>query len=172
MHIHEKFPSHHNGSKTWSPFFQCQRGEATRMALIEMGHSQPPTPAVIDSTTKNGFFNDNIRQRRSRAINMHFYWVRDRFRQGKFMVYWMVGEHNLSEYFTKSPPHHPPSITAEHISSPCSGLHKVCMLHVTYWPTRVCWIPPRPGKQTTDGHSLPPPWEVNRQRTDGDKQAK
>ena len=35
---------------------------------------------------------------------MQFYWVRDRVIQGKILVYWITGEHNLEEYFTK---HHP-----------------------------------------------------------------
>ena len=35
---------------------------------------------------------------------MCFYWVRNRVRKGKFLVYWMSGEHNLADYFTK---HHP-----------------------------------------------------------------
>ena len=72
-----------------------------RMALIEMGHSQPPTPAVTDSSTIDVFFNANICQRRSRAIDLRFYWVREKVRQGKFLVYWMAGEHNLADYFTK-----------------------------------------------------------------------
>ena len=71
-----------------------------------MGHSQPPTPAVMDSATGDGFFNDNIPQRRSRAIDMCFYWVIDRVRRGQFLVYWMAVEHNLADYFTK---HHPTS---------------------------------------------------------------
>ena len=87
-------------------FVNCQRGAATRTALIEMGHAQPPTPEVKDSATGDGFFNDNIRQRRSRAIDMHFYWVRYRVRQGQFLVYSMAGEHNLADYFTK---HYPTS---------------------------------------------------------------
>ena len=76
------------------------------MDLIEMGHAQPSTPAVTYSATGDGFDNDNIRQRRSRSIDMRFYWVRDRVRQGKFLVYWIAGKHILADYFTK---HHPTS---------------------------------------------------------------
>ena len=77
-----------------------------RMALIEMVHAHAPTPSVTDRATGDVFINDNIQQRHSRAINMRFYWVRDKFRQGQFIVYWMAGENNLSDYFTK---HHPTS---------------------------------------------------------------
>ena len=76
------------------------------MALIEMVHAQPPTPAVTYSATGDGFFNEKSRQRRSRAIGMHFYWVRDRVRQGQFLMCWMAGENNLADYSTK---HHPTS---------------------------------------------------------------
>ena len=74
-----------------SLFVNYQRGAATHMELIEMGHAQPTTPSVTYSAIGYGFVNDNIRQRISRAIYMRFYWVRDRFRQGKFLVYWMAG---------------------------------------------------------------------------------
>jgi hypothetical protein len=41
---------------------------------------------------------------RSRAIDMRFYWVRDRVKQGHFDIYWAPGSTNLADYFTK---HHP-----------------------------------------------------------------
>ena len=84
----------------------CQISTAMRMAFIEMGRAQPPTPVVTDSATGDRFVNDNIRQRLSRAIDMQFTWVRDRVRKGKFLMYWMAGEHNIADYFTK---HHPTS---------------------------------------------------------------
>ena len=85
-------------------FVHWQRGAVTRMTLIKMDHGQPPTSAVPDSSTVDEFNNDNIRQWHSRTIGMLFYWVRDRVRQGKFLVYCVAREHNLAEYFTK---HHP-----------------------------------------------------------------
>ena len=48
-----------------SLFVNFQRGAATRMSLIEMGHTQPLSPSVIDSATGDGFVNDNIFQRPS-----------------------------------------------------------------------------------------------------------
>ena len=76
------------------------------MALTEMCHAQPPTPAVRDSATGDEFSNNNIRQWHSRAADMKFYWVRERVRKGQFLVYWMTGEHNMADYLTK---HHPTS---------------------------------------------------------------
>ena len=37
---------------------------------------------------------------------MRFYWIRDRVRQGQFLVYWRKGSLNKADYFTK---HHPAS---------------------------------------------------------------
>ena len=74
-----------------SLFVNCQIGAETRMALIDMVHAQPLIPSVIDSATGDRFVNDNIRQSRSRAIGMQFYWVKDRLRKLKFLVYWMAG---------------------------------------------------------------------------------
>ena len=69
-----------------------------------MGHYQLLTPVVTDSATSNGFVNDNIRQQKSRAIDMRFYWVCNRVRQEHYLVYWERGKVNLANYFTK---HHP-----------------------------------------------------------------
>ena len=71
-------------------FVNCQRGVATRMAFMDVSHAQPPNPAVTESATGYVFFNDNIRQRCSRFIDIRFYWVRYRVRQGQFLVYWMA----------------------------------------------------------------------------------
>jgi hypothetical protein len=35
---------------------------------------------------------------------MRFYWVKDRIKQGEFLIYWRRGIDNLADYFTK---HHP-----------------------------------------------------------------
>jgi hypothetical protein len=41
-------------------------------------------------------------------MDMHFYWIKDRIKQGKFYVYGGPGYQNLIDYFTKhhSPAHH------------------------------------------------------------------
>jgi hypothetical protein len=41
-------------------------------------------------------------------MDMRFYWVKDRVKQGQFHVYCVPGYKNLADYFTKyhSPAHH------------------------------------------------------------------
>jgi hypothetical protein len=61
-----------------------------------------------DNTNATGYSNGTIQQKRTKAMNMLFYWIKDRVKQRKFNVYWGPGYQNLAEYFTKhhSPAHH------------------------------------------------------------------
>jgi hypothetical protein len=77
-----------------------------RICLEELGHPQPPTPLKTDNSTASGISNDTVKQKRSKAIDMRFYWIRDRVRQKQFHIYWQKGILNKADYFTK---HHPPS---------------------------------------------------------------
>eukprot|EP00957_Ditylum_brightwellii_P014858 1120031-Ditylum_brightwellii.AAC.1 len=40
--------------------------------LNELGHHQPATPIQVDNSTAPGIIKSNIRQRKSKAIDMHF----------------------------------------------------------------------------------------------------
>jgi hypothetical protein len=77
-----------------------------RIMLEEMGFPQPATPIQTDNNTACGIANDTVKQKRSKSIDMRFYWVRDRVKQGQFFIYWKKGSTNKADYFTK---HHPPS---------------------------------------------------------------
>ena len=89
-------------------FTNTSRACAFRTALIEMGHPQPATPVVTDNTTADDLINDRIKQKRSRAFDMRYYWIKDRVKQGQFHIFWKPGQTNLADYFTKhhSPAHH------------------------------------------------------------------
>ena len=79
-----------------------------RIALEEMGHPQPATPLHTDNSTAHGFLNETIKQKRTKAIDMRFWWLVDRVRQNQFTVHWSPGPTNLADYFSKhhSPAHH------------------------------------------------------------------
>mgnify|MGYP004176976041 CR=1 FL=1 len=87
-------------------FKNGQEAVVLRNTLRNLGHPQPPTPIKTDNSTAAGIANNTILQRKSRAMDMRFYWVRDRVNQGQFIIYWRPGVTNLGDYFTK---HHPPS---------------------------------------------------------------
>jgi hypothetical protein len=86
----------------------AKEGAVLRKTLEELGHLHPPTPMETDNTTATGYSNGTIKQKRTKAMDMRFYWIKDRVKQGQFNVYWGPGFQNLADYFTKhhSPAHH------------------------------------------------------------------
>ena len=77
-----------------------------RTACSELGHQQPVngTPLRTDNSTAEGILNNTVKQKRSKAIDMRFYWLQDRVAQNMFQVTWAPGKVNLADYYTK---HHP-----------------------------------------------------------------
>jgi hypothetical protein len=89
-------------------FINSKEGAVLRTTLEELGHPQPPTPMETDNTTATGYSNGTIKRKRTKAMDMHFYWIKHRVKQEQFNVYWGPGYQNLADYFTKhhSPAHH------------------------------------------------------------------
>jgi hypothetical protein len=84
----------------------AQEAVGLRNCLEAMGFPQPATPLKTDNNTANGIINNTMKQKRSKAIDVRFYWLRDRVKQGQFYVFWDAGKNNIADYFTK---HHPPA---------------------------------------------------------------
>ena len=59
-------------------FENFQKATSMRTDLAEMVHQQPPTPVVTDNTAANSIVNRTSKQKISKAIDMKFYWVRNR----------------------------------------------------------------------------------------------
>eukprot|EP00957_Ditylum_brightwellii_P071639 5446069-Ditylum_brightwellii.AAC.1 len=59
-------------------FKNAKEAVALRTMLRELGHQQPATLIQVDNSAAHRIVNSNIRQRKSKAINMRFYWVKDR----------------------------------------------------------------------------------------------
>ena len=95
-------------SETGSGFINAKDAVPIRTTLEEMGHPQGPTPLQFDNKCAVGILTDTVVQRRSKAMDMRFYWVRDRHRQQQFHVHWKRGQENLADYPTKqhSTKHH------------------------------------------------------------------
>ena len=81
---------------------------ANMQTLNEMGYSQPLTPIQLDKTTAHSFTNGTMKQKRTKSIDMSFYWLQNRTQQGQFHIYWDPGNRNLGDYHSKhhSPAHH------------------------------------------------------------------
>jgi len=89
-------------------FMNAQLAAPMRVTLEELGFPQPATPMKTDNSTANGIINGTIKQQRSKAIDMRFYWLKDRAEQGQFKIYWAPGDENWADYSTKhhSATHH------------------------------------------------------------------
>ena len=89
--------------------YNCKEATVLRQTLLEMGHPQPPTLIQTDNNAcAAGIANDTVKQCRSKAMDMRFYWDRDCVAKGDFIIHWHRGSDNLADYFTKhySPAHH------------------------------------------------------------------
>jgi hypothetical protein len=63
-----------------------KEGAVLRTKLEELGHKQPPTPIETYNTTVTGYRNGTIKQKHTKAMDMRFYWIRDRVKQDQFNV--------------------------------------------------------------------------------------
>jgi hypothetical protein len=89
-------------------YINATTAEGIRNILADLGYSQGATPIVSDNQCAVGVANRSVKQRRSKAIDMRYHWIRDRVDQQHFTVTWRPGKTNLADFFTKTHPasHH------------------------------------------------------------------
>lgn len=72
-----------------------------QVAVEESGHPQPATLLLqIDNSIAIGIMNGTIKQRRSKAIDMRIYWLKDRVQQKMLNVHWMPKHVYLASCFS------------------------------------------------------------------------
>ena len=98
-------------------FENAKEAMPIRNTLKFLNHPQPPTPVQVDNTTAVSFANKELKQKRSKAIDMRFYWLQDRVEQKQFHVYWHPGSENYADYYTKH------FSTKDHVSKGPFHLH-------------------------------------------------
>jgi hypothetical protein len=54
-------------------FHNAQSGAPLRVALTELGHTQPPAPLRTDNSTTFGIVNERIKQKRSKVMDMRYH---------------------------------------------------------------------------------------------------
>ena len=85
-------------------YINAQEAIPYRQCLTDLGHPQGPTPINTDNATAHGIVNNTMKQKKSKkskAMDMGFYWLRDRVQQQQFNVRWRPGKHNLADCPTK-----------------------------------------------------------------------
>ena len=79
-------------------FYNVKDSVMLRTILTEMGHPQLMTPIQTDNACAAGIVNNTVKQRRSKAIDMRFYWIKDRASKGEFLIHWRRSSDNLVQY--------------------------------------------------------------------------
>ncbi len=85
-------------------FQNAQKAAEFRNTLAELGYPQPATTIMIDNTVAEGLAADTINAKRSKSMDMRFFWLRDRIKKGQFNVKHLSGKWNIADFFTKSLP--------------------------------------------------------------------
>ena len=90
-----------------SLFLNTQETVKLRIALQELGHTQPPTPIHTDNTTAMVIIHKTIKQQQSRAMNMRYFWTISKQDDKTIGVSLHLGRGNIADYSSK---HHSPNI--------------------------------------------------------------
>ena len=85
-------------------FINGQTAVAARNTLANLGYPQHATPMITDNTTAKGIADQSVRQKRSKSIDMRYFWIRDRIKQNQYSIHWGPGKDNHADYFTKTHP--------------------------------------------------------------------
>ncbi len=59
---------------------------------------------MIDNTVAEGLASDTVNAKRSKSMDVRFFWLRDRIKQGQFTAQHLAGRWNVADFFTKSNP--------------------------------------------------------------------
>jgi hypothetical protein len=78
-------------------FVNAKEGVNVRNILNTIRHPQSITPLLTDNLTMFGIVSRKMKQQRSKAIDMRFYWLKDLEAQNHFIMFWAPGKLNLGD---------------------------------------------------------------------------
>ena len=90
-----------------SLFFNTQETINLHILLQELDNTQPDTPIHTDNNTSTSIKHITIKQQRSHAMNMRYYWTISKQDDKTIDVSWHTGQDNLDDYSSK---HYYPTI--------------------------------------------------------------
>ena len=119
-------------------FINAQTAVPIRTTLSEMGWPQGPTAIKVDNSTAVYIATKEFLQKKSKAMDMRFYWINDRIKQVQFRVFWRTGQTNLGDYHSKHhPPEHHREVRSKYLHVPNLRLLQGCVnLTVSVSPTK------------------------------------
>ena len=84
-------------SKLGALYISAREAAYILIILKEFVHEQPKTSIQTYNSTAEGFVNNKIQPKRTKAMDMQFYWLRDQERQKQFRFYWHPGPTNYAD---------------------------------------------------------------------------
>ena len=91
-------------AETAGGFQIAQAATHHRRILADLGYPQPPTLLRMDNTVALGLASGTINAKRSKSMDMRFFWLIDRVAQQQFYVDHIPGQWNIADPFTKPLP--------------------------------------------------------------------
>ena len=88
-------------AKLGALFHNAKEAKALRITLNKLGHPQPTTPVQIHNSTTVGIVNNTIKRRKSRSMEMRYFWLLDGGVQKIFDFLYHPGIENLADYPSK-----------------------------------------------------------------------
>lgn len=85
-------------------FIAGKQGLCYRYTLNDIDCIQPITQIITDNKTAKGIATKTCKQKRSKAIDMRYHWIRDRVALKDFNIVWRAGKHSIADYLTKPHP--------------------------------------------------------------------
>jgi hypothetical protein len=82
-------------------FHTGQMASGLRKILSDLGYPQPPTYILVDNKVAHGIASNTIEPKRTKSLDMHYHWLRNRVFLQEFIVIWRKGMYNLADFFTK-----------------------------------------------------------------------
>ena len=87
-------------------FQAAQIGVQHRNTLQDLGYPQPATSLRMDNTVALGIAEGKTNGKRSKSMDMRFFWLADRVSQKHFRTHHVPGQWNIADFFRKPLPRH------------------------------------------------------------------
>jgi hypothetical protein len=85
--------SHQRPKPNWGQRSKnAQKGAQFRNTLTELGYSQRATSILVDNTVAEGLATDTINAKRSKIMDVRFFWLRDRIQKSQFFIRHIKGK--------------------------------------------------------------------------------
>ena len=80
-------------------FNNAKQSIVIKNILEGIGHNQKPIGIRTDNNTASSFAHENIRNRRSKAWDMRYHWLKQEDVRKILNIYWDQGKNNKTDYY-------------------------------------------------------------------------